>query len=182
MNTETTTQPTVADLLDRLEELNVNQQELDKAKRDAKRDLYQLKAQLKSSLTPEAIEEEKKAKRRELRDLNKIRYITKNGLTIYNLRQAGNTVNVMHIRYADVPGVAVATPVPSYLRGAFDFMARGGATHITILRPDGSWTCTSSVCHVDDSFDYKMGVKLALDLFTQDEADALLTPIEKKEE
>jgi len=33
----------------------------------------------------------------------------------------------------------------------------------------------TSVCHEDDSFDYKLGVKFALDQIPQDKADMLLT-------
>jgi hypothetical protein len=93
------------------------------------------------------------------------KYKTKNGLTIHSLRQAGNEVSVAHIRYAQYPGVVTLVPVPSYMRKlAKKFYPNGGATHITIKNPaSGGMVIVSSICHIDDSFDYRMGVKLALD-------------------
>jgi len=110
----------------------------------------------------------------------KQRYLTKNGLTIHKLRQAGVTVTVSHIRYVDA-GIEPLVPVPSSLRGVYNFHPRGGATHIIMVAPDGTTIGVSSVCHVDDSFDYKMGVKIALDQVTQDEAEHLLSGLEALE-
>lgn len=171
--TETTQNATVAELLNRL--LNVEQEQADLAvkHRKAKAELYKAKNALDLE-DPTIRERERKVRKEELRALNRMRYATDNGLTIHKLRQAGNTVSVVHIRYADIPGVAHAPPVPSYLRGAYEFLPRGGATYITIIKPNGEWMSLSSVCHVDDSFDYKLGVKYALEQLTQEEADELL--------
>lgn len=123
---------------------------------------------LVSSVTPVV---DKKAVRRAAREA---RCKTKNGLTIHALRLAGNEVSVTHIRYAKVPGVPTPVPVPSYMRGIYPFVSKGGATHIVITRPNGLLATTSSICHEIDSFDYKVGVKEALDQFAQEEADELL--------
>lgn len=110
------------------------------------------------------------------------KYKTRNGLTIYGLRKAGNDVKVTHVRYATMKDVAVPVPVPSYLRKFVDFTARGGATHIVITTATGETVAVSSVCHEDDSFDYKLGVKIALDQISDEEADYLLNPAEAEVE
>lgn len=118
------------------------------------------------------------------------RYITNNGLTIHKLRLAGNDVMVSHIRFTEVPGntvthengelvkqpFTVLQPVPSNLRKFYDFTAKGGATHIVITKRDGSQVAVASYCHELDGFDYKLGVKLALDCFSIEDAHQLLTP------
>lgn len=157
----------VVQLLNEMGEIEQLQHELAIKTRQTKAKLYEAKNKLDKSAVTQ-LKKDNHAK------LMRVRYTTNNGLTIHNLRQAGNTVSVSHIRYAKVPGVAVDVPVPSFLRGAFDFCARGGSTHITIIKPNGEWTCLSSVCHSDDSFDYKMGVKTALEQLTQEEAKTFL--------
>lgn len=110
------------------------------------------------------------------------KYKTKNGLTVHELRKAGNRVRVCHVRYIEVPGVAVAIPVPLYMKemvppnanGGPNFAPNGGATHIHITSPLGHEIGVSSVCHIDDSFDYKLGVKYALDQINQTQANNLL--------
>jgi len=111
------------------------------------------------------------------------RYTTNNGLTIHKLRAAGNTVKVTHIRYTDVDvtyGQAsrancVATlPLPSYLRGMFPFNSKGGATYIVVTNRRGKKFAVYSACHELDSFDYKLGVKLALEQFDEAQAKSLL--------
>ena len=103
----------------------------------------------------------------------KDKYKTSNGLTVHKLRQAGVEVKVTHIRYTEMSN-GLLVPVPSYLRKQFDFHPRGGATHVTLKSPDGSWLGVSSVCNQSDSFDYKLGIKIALDCITNDEAQELL--------
>lgn len=102
------------------------------------------------------------------------KYTTKNGLTIHKLRLAGNEVKITHIRYTDIEGVATLVPVPSYMRTVYSFWPRGGATHIVITMPDGRRWSATSVCHAIDSFDYKLGVKEALDSFSIEDATELL--------
>lgn len=115
---------------------------------------------------------------------------TENGLTIHNLRKAGCKVLVSHIRFADTMVVKQIkdpltdklveivefqpVPVPSYMRKYVDFNAKGGATYIVVEKDGHEPIMASSHCHQLDSFDYKMGVKRALDLITQQEADELL--------
>lgn len=105
---------------------------------------------------------------------HKSKYKTSNGLTVHNLRQAGVEVSISHIRYVEIEGSPDLVPVPSYLRKMYDFYPRGGATHIALVKPDGAWMGVSSVCHIADSFDYKLGVKTALDQISADEAEDLL--------
>jgi hypothetical protein len=119
-----------------------------------------------------------KQARAEQKASRKEKYKTTNGLTVYKLRQAGVTVKVTHIRYCDLPGVNTLTPVPSYLRGLYDFTPKGGATHIKLTNLMGETIALTSVCHHIDSFDYKMGVKIALDQILQHEADELLAGLE----
>lgn len=115
------------------------------------------------------------AKRRA--EARKAKYKTKNGLTIEGLRKAGHKVRVSHIRYTEQPGVAILIPVPSYMRKVANFTSYGGATHIVITTPlsDSPDIAISSVCHSDDCFDYKMGVKQALDTIEQADADNLMS-------
>jgi hypothetical protein len=174
MNTTEIAEKTpVAELLNRLLSVEQEQAELAVKHRQAKAELYKAKNELEAE-DPTIRDRERKVRKEEIRALNRVRYATNNGLTIHKLRQAGNTVSVVHIRYADIPGVAIAPPVPSYLRGAYEFLPRGGATYVTIIKPNGEWMSLSSVCHIDDSFDYKLGVKHALEQLDQQEADALL--------
>lgn len=174
-STEQTTSMTqtskVAELLNEMGEIEQQQQELVIKAREARAKLYKAKETLDKSVVTK-LKKEAHAK------LMRMRYATNNGLSIHALRQAGNKVSVSHIRYADIDGVVALTPVPSFLRGAFTFFARGGATHITIVKPSGEWVCLSSVCHIDDSFDYKMGVKTALEQLTPEEAHGFLNPEE----
>jgi hypothetical protein len=109
----------------------------------------------------------------------KEKYKTTNGLTVENLRKAGHKVKVVHVRYTAFEGVKVLVPVPSFLRGVAKFTAFGGATHIVITTPasDSPDIAVSSVCHTDDCFDYRLGVKRALDEISQDEATLLLSGI-----
>jgi hypothetical protein len=103
------------------------------------------------------------------------KYATKNGLTIHKLRLAGNEVKITHIRYTDIPGVPTLVAVPSYMRTVYSFWPRGGATHIIITTPDGKRLAATSVCHCIDSFDYKLGVKQALEAFSNEDAADLLS-------
>lgn len=173
--TETIQEPTVAELLSRLLDIEQQQNDLVAAHHQARADLYKAKHMLEAK-DPSIKQKEQQTRKEELKSLNRMRYATNNGLTVHKLRQAGNTVSVVHIRYADIPGVCIAPPVPSYLRGAYNFLPRGGATYITIIKPNGEWMSLSSICHNDDSFDYKLGVKYALEQLTQEEADELLVP------
>lgn len=109
--------------------------------------------------------------------INKEKYAINNGLSVHKLRLAGNRVTIAHIRYVSIPtqdGASVLQPVPSYLRNFHEFTPYGGATHISITTPENKEYLTSSFCHLDDGFDYKMGVKRALESFSQAEADKLL--------
>lgn len=124
------------------------------------------------------------------------RYTTENGLTIHKLRLAGNSVKVTHIRYTAVEGKRVEykdgvkyevpfvtyQPVPSYLRKVVDFDGKGGCTYIVITTPEKQVYSVSSHCHELDAFDYKLGVKYALDLLTEAEAKILLSgaPVDAK--
>lgn len=185
MNTESTTSTSakskVVELLNELGSIEQQQHELQVKARNTVAELYREKARIIQE-NPEAAAEAENARKVGQRFLMKLRYETKNGLTIHNLRQAGHVVSISHIRYSDVEGVKNPVPVPSYLRGAFKLSPRGGATHISILKPNGEWICVSSICHQDDCFDYKLGVKTALEQLTQAEADELLTPVEHDKE
>ncbi|WP_394998905.1 hypothetical protein [Acinetobacter sp.] len=119
-----------------------------------------------------AVQEDKVAARKAAKVA---KYATKNGLTIHKLRLAGNEVKITHIRFTDIPGVATLVPVPSYMRTVYNFWPRGGATHIVITTPDGKRWAATSVCHCIDSFDYKLGVKEALDSFYLADAKELLS-------
>ena len=129
-----------------------------------------LKAEKYALISASAKPVDKKALRKAEREK---KYKTENGLTIHGLRLAGNEVRVTHIRYAKVPGVSTPVPVPSYMRGVYPFLSKGGATHIVIQRPDGIYVTTSSICHEIDSFDYKLGVKEALEQFNAEDVAAL---------
>lgn len=125
--------------------------------------------------------EDRLTRRKRLRDL---KYKTKNGLTVYALRKAGHKVKVTHIRYHSTKEISVLIPAPSYLRNVIDFYPRGGVTYLVITAADGQTYAVNSLCHVDDCFDYKLGVKLCLDQLTQAEADYLMStlPTEAKPE
>ncbi len=133
---------------------------------------------IKAGVTQESLAAEKELHKH----MMKAKYQTNNGLTVYGLRKAGHTVNVLHLRYAAIESVPVVVPVPSWMRGVFDFLPRGGATHIRITRPDKEWFMVSSVCHEDDSFDYRLGVTTALNQLSIDEAKDLMafTAIDKQ--
>ena len=112
-----------------------------------------------------------------------LKYRTSNGLTIHNLRLAGVKISCMHQRQALVPygtdtvtgkPVYAEAPVPSFMRGTYKFLPRGGATYITVEDKNGESVTVASLCHTIDSFDYKLGVKLALEHFSQEEATSLL--------
>lgn len=114
---------------------------------------------------------------KELRKQQKLqKYKTSNGLTVHKLRLAGYEVKVTHIRFTDVHtpklnhkgeliGELVLTvPVNAYLHKVYDFNARGGVTHIVITNPDKTrWVAVQAICHEIDSYDYKLGVKTALE-------------------
>jgi hypothetical protein len=115
------------------------------------------------------------------------KYKTNNGLSVHNLRLAGYEVKVTHIRLSDVQvpkydhhGELVGhniipVAVNSYLHRVYDFNPRGGFTHIVITNPDnGAWILVRSICHEIDSYDYKLGVKTALDSIEEDKAKAML--------
>ena len=161
-------------ILEELEQLAAEHRDLITRTRQAKAKLYASKGDLP--------EDFKKLKKQAQASLLKNRYNTKNGLTIHSLRQAGLVVTVSHIRYTEMADISVLIPVPSYLRKAFNFTANGGSTHITILKQNGEWLCLSSICHIDDAFCYKMGVKKALEQLTQEEADDLLSHSDATEE
>lgn len=120
----------------------------------------------------------KKSAAKTTKEMRAEKYKTINGLTIHNLRQAGNTVKITHIRYANMTGVGVLVPIPSYLRKLTDFHPRGGATYVVITTPSKEVYSAVSVCNEVDCFDYRTGVKLALDRFSQGIADELLAPLE----
>ena len=79
----------------------------------------------------------KKSKRpvRTTKEMRAAKYKTNNGLTIHELRRAGNTVKITHIRYASMEGVGTLVPVPSYLRKLTSFYPRGGVTYVLITTP-----------------------------------------------
>jgi len=147
--------------------------ELEKTIADAKVELQSL---IKESKT--ISKEEKLALLREERALlNKDRYTISNGLSVHKLRLAGNRVSISHIRYVLMDAqdqTSVLLPIPSYLRNFHEFTPNGGATHISITTPDNEEFLVSSYCHVVDNFDYKLGVKIALEGFSQEMADKLL--------
>lgn len=147
-----------------------------------KRERYSLQ---KLTVTPVDKTAERKAEKAR-------KYTTTNGLTIHNLRLAGNRVVVTHVRYTAVPGERITRneygeketqefishqPIPSFMRGTHTFESRGGATYISVTSPTGELTVVSSHCHEFDAFDYKLGVKKALDLFSAEDAKSLLNPI-----
>lgn len=112
----------------------------------------------------------------------KTKYNTSNGVTIHKLRQAGVKVSVNHIRYSELPGIPHLVPVPSYLRSMYDFYPRGGVTHITLVAPAGESYGLTSICHMSDSFDYKLGVKLCLEQLEAEDAEYLLSGLDATKE
>ena len=139
----------------------------------AKKALYEFKRDNTTPVDKDAIRKTQKL----------LKYRTSNGLTIHNLRLAGVKISCMHQRQAAVPyGTDASTgetlyaeaPVPSFMRGTYKFLPRGGATYITVEDKNGESVTVASLCHTIDSFDYKLGVKLALEHFTQEEATSLL--------
>lgn len=115
--------------------------------------------------------------REERKRINEVKYAISNELSVHKLRLAGNQVSISHIRYVAVDTVeqdSLMLPVPSYLRNYHEFTPNGGATHITITSPNGEQFLVSSYCHVIDNFDYKLGVKTALEGIDQATADRLL--------
>jgi len=143
-----------------------------------KQNINNLKHEAYKAWVEEGGKEKDELDRQLERARHKSKYKTSNGLTVHNLRQAGVEVSISHIRYIELEGSNDLIPVPSYLRKMYDFYPRGGATHIALVKPDGSWMGVSSVCHVTDSFDYKLGVKVALDQISNDEAADLLAGLE----
>jgi len=158
--------------MNRIEELTANIAESQANIRKAQAELYTL---TKTEVNPV----EAKANRKAAKQL---KYATTNGLTVYGLRQQGLDVSVTHIRNAHVPGVAHPVPVPSYLKHIHPLAARGGATHVVVGITDKqdadkvySLLAVTSVCHEVDSFDYKLGVKTALDQITPEDLKYLTT-------
>lgn len=142
----------------------------------AQADIRQAQAEI-FKVTPKLTDEQQAVVKATLKGLRKQKYQTKNGLTVYGLRQAGCEVAVFHIRYTTTytsQGTPVRLPINSFVRGAYDFDAKGGATHILIRDKNDETYAVSSICHEYDAFDYKLGVAKALDIFTQEEADKLL--------
>lgn len=129
----------------------------------------------RAGVDPEAVKAAATIQRKAQRLL---RYTAKNGVTVEALQKAGNKVTVTHMRMVTVTGKRHTTQimVPSYMRKTNVFEPRGGATVITITRPDGSAMELKSVCHANDQFDYKMGRKLALEHIGADDLKVLLNP------
>ena len=144
--------------------MNRTQEEINKDIRDLKYELYKA--------LPVKPEEELAIQKAEAK---RIKYTSDNGLTIEKLQNAGFSVKVVHVRYMKLDGVPVPVPVPVFLRDVVSFAARGGATHILVEDTDsGEYVVASSICHERDNFDYKFGVKLALEQFSKDEASHIL--------
>jgi len=156
-----------------------------RAVREAQAELHTL-----TKHTPDA--EEVKATREAARAE---KYATKNGLSITRLKELGYDITVSHIRNTlvkigegvgskgNIQDILIPVPIPAYLKHQFTPSARGGATHIIISVPvderelegAGEWVGLTSICHADDAFDYKLGVKTALDTITPEEAADLIT-------
>ena len=158
--------------MNRIEQLTANIAESQANIRKAQAELYTL---TKTVVDPVVAKANRKAAKQ-------LKYATSNGLTVYGLRQQGFDVGVTHIRNAHVPGVEHPVPVPSYLKHIHPLAARGGATHIVIGIQDKnkpetvySLLAVTSVCHEIDSFDYKLGVKTALDQITPEDLKYLTT-------
>lgn len=150
----------------KIDEINTEIQDLEKQIRMKEFERFQATGKAKS--------EDRLIRRARLR---KLRYSTKNGLDVYKLRQAGHKVKVTHIRYTASDDISVLIPAPSYLRGVVEFYPRGGVTYLVITTADGQTLSANSICHADDCFDYKLGVKLCLDQISQAEADFLLSTL-----
>ncbi len=101
------------------------------------------------------------------------KYKTRNGLSVHALRLAGNQVRVTHMRKVFVPGIPKELVAPTYLRDHVEFRAKGGSTFIEVVDSEGNIHPVLSVCHDHDHFDFKMGVKIALEQI-DDESAALL--------
>jgi len=115
-------------------------------------------------------------------------FAAKNGLTIQQLQEAGNSVRVKHLRWAlylplyDVPRnsrniASRALVVPSTFRSdpMYIFLPKGGYTHLVIKHKSGRYICVSSECSEDDTFCYAAGVATALDRLTSTEINLLMT-------
>ena len=163
------------------EELKASIEQHLKEIRGAQAEIYKLSVE---GVDREAVRQEQVEARKAARVE---KYKTDNGLTIYNLRMAGNEVKVTHIRYTDITipkldhegnelgSITVTVPVPSYMRSVYNFNAKGGTTHIVITTPEGERHVCTAICHEVDSYDYKLGVKLALDQVPDELAKELLT-------
>lgn len=164
---------------------NTNLQELEARLATLNQQANEVKKEIHAAIQQNSPKEDRKVARKQARAE---KYKTANGLTIYALRLAGHQVNVTHIRYVEIEGERIRRedgqkvvekfttlqPVPSYLRNVYEFFGKGGSTYITITTPSGLTYAVSSHCHFLDSFDYKLGVKKALDVFDQADAFALL--------
>lgn len=132
-------------------------------------------------LTHKPVDKEKLAADRKA--ARKERYKTNNDLTIEKLRKAGHTVSVTHLRYVSkttAQGTEILVPVPCSLRSMVrnKLHPQGGQTWIAIKTIDDKNVLVESTCHMDDHYEYKMGVKLALDSVPANVAEELLAPLE----
>lgn len=138
------------------------------------------KAALYHATAPSVVERAayKLAQKTERKAQRKLRYQTENGITVRRLEEAGCKVRVTHVRPTLLKGKRhdVRVMVPTYLRQFHTFTARGGATFVEIY-PNGGGEpiCVHAVCHDSDGFDYRMGIKLALERLSTADITRLLT-------
>jgi hypothetical protein len=121
------------------------------------------------------------------------KYNTTNGATIEAFKKAGIKVHILHLRYegwmtnidqnVDLENTADANRtlkfnpqflVPSYMRKTCSFDPKGGVTHVILRLPNNEVIRLTSLCSIKDTFDYKFGIKKALEQLTPETVQSLL--------
>lgn len=80
--------------------------------------------------------------------------------TIHLLRKKGYKVRVIHYRYFGSFGY-LATKKGN-ANPDEPILSQGGKTHIDITSPDGKTVSGEAICSVEDTFDRRLGNKIAL--------------------
>lgn len=106
--------------------------------------------------------------------LSAVKYRTKNGLTIQKLKAKGHEVHVRHLRWASKSSDRVEYMVPSYLRGHYGFNPLGGVSIVTVKTLLHGEFSYAAQCRADEGFDYRLGIKYALDKIPQQIVEKLL--------
>ena len=91
---------------------------------------------------------------------------TFSGMTVEQLRKAGNKVRVIHSRYNanDVKNLSKRKLclIPAYVMKGEDMNPLGGKTFIQLTSVDGKEYVGVSECSLKDAFNRKRGVEIAI--------------------